>query len=251
MCEKENFVIVNDIKNKDYCINQEKDKDLIKQIHTKKIDIKKTIEKTAAGTFLGVKYAYASPLNQHDEFPTEIPELLKNGKKYENALDDEFIEKALECVEKDHGLYIALVYDCSDIGGDEEIIFENKDFDYKTSYKEMYDDYDPSDFITSIGVESSNESVLCIFQEYDEIEADMTSDLGINIRKVNGSYETRIGERSAGLHCWTPPCFDECYRGNISNNVTDKPSNEEPLDGYDCLSYIKLRLLYNAIVFEE
>lgn len=225
MVDSENFVIVNELEDKKFDLTNEEYENLKYEIEHRKIDIKKTIKNTASGDILGVKYAYASPLSEHDEFPKEIPELLDNGKTYEKILDEEFIEKALECVEKEHGLYITLVY-AMDESGPGDIVFRKEGSDYEI------EDEDSEDYENSILVMSSSDSVLCNFHEFDEIYADMTSDYGINIRKVNGAYETLIGVRCAGLHCWDPQDF--------STNWEEEPLNR-----------VILRLMYDAIVFED
>lgn len=231
MYKDENFVIVNDIENKKFQMTDEECLDIINQIENKKINVKKTIEKAAKADFLGAKHYYVSPLSQHGEFSTEIPKLLNNGKTYEDNLDDEFIEKALECIENEDGIYITLVYASSERGYGEELIFRKKDFDYEAAYKDLELDY-PKDYENDIGIESATEGVICNFHEFDEIEADMTSDYGIYIRKVNNSYETRIGQRVSGLHCWGPQ--------GLTANWMDVPFDR-----------VILRLIFDGIVFKE
>lgn len=222
MSNEKDIIKVNFPESEKFILTDAEFKDLLNQIEHRKIDIKKTIEKTAAGDFLGVKYAYASPLSNRDGFPEEIPELLDNGKTYDNELDDEFLEKALECVEEDHGLYIALVYATED-GGTEDIIFKKENEE---------NDEDLEDYGNTILIESSNDNALCYFDDIYDISADMTSDYGINIRKVNDTYKTTIGVRSAGLHCWNPQDFSE--------GLADEPMDQ-----------IILKLIYDMIVFEE
>ena len=219
MSKEKDIVKVNYPESEKFILTDEEFKDLLDQIEHRKIDIKKTIEKTAAGDLLGVKYAHASPLSNRDDFPKEIPELLENGKTYEDKLDDEFLERAVKCVEEDHGLYISLVY-AMDEYGPEDISFKKENED------------DDEDYGNTILIESSNDGALCYFDDAYEVSADMTSDYGINIRELNGSYKTTIGVRSAGLHCWNPQDFSEGWA-------------DEPMD------QIILKLIYDMIVFEE
>lgn len=219
MSNEKDIVKVNYPESEKFILTDEEFNDLLDQIEHRKIDIKKTIEKTAAGDLLGVKYAHASPLSNRDDFPKEIPELLDNGKTYDNKLDDEFFKRALKCVEEDHGLYISLVY-AMDEYGPEDISFKKENED------------DDEDYGNTILIESSNDGALCYFDDAYEVSADMTSDYGINIRELNGSYKTTIGVRSAGLHCWNPQDFSEGWA-------------DEPMD------QIILKLIYDMIVFEE
>ena len=219
MSSEEDIVKVNIPESEKFILTDEEFNDLLDQIEHRKIDIKKTIENTAAGDLLGVKYAHASPLSNRDDFPEEIPELLDNGKTYDNKLDDEFLERALKCVEEDHGLYISLVY-AMDESGPVDI-----------SFKKVNED-DDEDYGNTILIEASNDGALCYFDDAYEVSADMTSDYGINIRKVNDTYRTTIGVRSAGLHCWNPQDFSEGWA-------------DEPMD------QIILKLIYDAIVFED
>lgn len=219
MSSEEDIVKVNIPESEKFILTDEEFNDLLDQIEHRKIDIKKTIENTAAGDLLGVKYAHASPLSNRDDFPEEIPELLDNGKTYDNKLDDEFLERALKCVEEDHGLYISLVY-AMDESGPVDI-----------SFKKVNED-DDEDYGNTILIEASNDGALCYFDDAYEVSADMTSDYGINIRKVNDTYRTTIGVRSAGLHCWNPQDFSEGWA-------------DEPMD------QIILKLIYDMIVFEE
>ena len=219
MSKEKDIVKVNYPESEKFILTDDEFNDLLDQIEHRKIDIKKTIEKTAAGDLLGVKYAHASPLSNRDDFPKEIPELLDNGKTYEDKLDDEFLERAVKCIEEDHGLYISLVY-AMDEYGPEDISFKKENED------------DDEDYGNTILIESSNDGALCYFDDAYEVSADMTSDYGINIRKVNDTYKTTIGVRSAGLHCWNPQDFSEGWA-------------DEPMD------QIILKLIYDMIVFEE
>ena len=146
---------------------------IIDSIKDKKIDIRKTIEKSQSANSFGLMHTYCMPLDHDDRTRKSFPELMgMEWQDYKENVDEAYYE----------------IYE-----------FKMEGYDY-----EMEED----DYISYFGVFSCGKTVYLKHHSVDELFCDDTSNYGINIMKVNDRYVYRWGNHG-GAACCTPPTFDE------------------------------------------
>lgn len=227
-------------------MNKESTLKIMNKIKNNKINIRKTIEKTATGKYIYVKSGYVDPVDIDNKIRSDFPQLIDNGKTYDDEWDEEFFDKVFECL-NGNGIFISLAYvkyaeSHNPQDYNETFKYRLEGFNYEVEEEENGFGYDSSeDYITYMEVKSASKNVLCNFHEFDEIEPHETVDYGIKVKKLNDSYETEIGIRVGG-ECGIPPYFDVFE------------DNDDYCDLWDInnpLNQLIIKLMNDVIIFEE
>lgn len=215
-------------------LNKENALRIIESTKDKRIDIRKTIEKSQSANSLGLMHTYCMPLDHDDKTRKTFPELMgMDFRDYGDYVDEAYYERVMEHLEEGNGIYITLAYvnDGSPEKDDEVYEYKLDGYNY-----EVEDD----DYILHFGVYSANDTVYLKHHSIDELGYDDTSNYGIAIRKVDGEYVYRWGNHG-GAACMRPPFFDE-FR------------DHDDYDGFHDLSnpvnQLVLAVMENCIIFE-
>lgn len=207
---------------------------IINSINNKKIDIRKTIEKSQTANSFGLFHSYCMPLDFDDRTRKTFPELMgMEFRDYSDYVDDAYYERVMKHLEEENGIYITLAYVCEASPSKDDRIYEFKEKGYNYDVEE-------DDHISYYGIFSANETVFLKHHSVDELFYDDTSNYGINIKKVNGEYVYRWGNHG-GAACCTPPRFDEFHDSDDFDDFHDvsNPVNQ-----------LVLAVMENCIVFE-
>lgn len=208
---------------------------IINSIEGKKIDIRKTIEKSQTANSFGLMHTYCVPLDFDDKTRQTFPELMgMEFMDYDDYVDEAYYERVEKHLEEENGIYITLAYVCEGSPKKGDSIYEFKEEGYNYDVEE-------DDYISYFGIYSANESVFLKHHSVDELFCSDTCNYGINIKKVNGEYVYRWGNHG-GAACMTPPSFDEFHDlGNFDDfHDVSNPVNQ-----------LVLAVMENCIVFEE
>lgn len=216
---------------------------IMNSVNDKKIDIRKTIEKTQTASDFGLLHLYCVPLDHYDKTRKTFPEIMgMNFMDYEDYVDEAYYERVMEHLEEGNGIYITLAYVCNGIPSDDDKIFEYKleGFNYEVEEEEddSYDDH--AFYIRYFVISSAGDDVYLKHHDFDELGCDDTSNYGISIKKVNGEYVYRWGNHG-GAGCMSPPFFDEFEDNDDFDGFCDlaNPVNQ-----------LVLAVMENCIVFE-
>ena len=207
---------------------------IINSVNGKRIDIRKTIEKTQTASDFGLMHLYCVPLDARDLTIRTFPELMgMEFTDYEDNVDEAYYKRVMDHLEEGNGIYITLAYVC-----DGEPRQGDKVFEYGM---EGYNyDVEDDDYIEHFIIKSAKDDVFLRHHSIDELGFDMTCNYGINIMKVDGEYVYRWGIHG-GAGCHTPPSFDE---------FTDMGDFDDFLDLNNPVNQLVLSVMENCIVFE-
>ena len=207
---------------------------IIDSIKDKKIDIRKTIEKSQSANSFGLMHTYCMPLDHDDRTRKSFPELMgMEWQDYKDYVDEAYYDRVVDHLEEGNGIYITLAYVCEASPSKDDEIYEFK--------MEGYDyEVEEDDHISYFGVFSCNRTVYLKHHSVDELFCDDTSNYGINVRKVNGEYVYRWGIHG-GAACCTPPTFDE---------FTDMGDFDDFCDLNNPVNQLVVAIMENCIVFE-
>ena len=217
---------------------------IINETKDKKIDIRKTIEKSQKAGSFGLMHTYCMPLEHDDRTRKTFPELMgMEFNDYDDYVDDAYFERVLNHLEEGNGIYISLAYVCEASPNKDDKIFEYKTEGFNYEVEEENDGYYESheDYINYFGIFSADETVFLKYHEFDELGYNDTTNYGINIKKVNGEYVYRWGNHG-GAACNTPPIFDE---------FSDMGDFDDFLDLSNPVNQLVMAVMENCIVFEE
>lgn len=216
---------------------------IVNSVNNKKIDIKKTIEKSQSASSFGLLHTYCVPLEHDDKTRKTFPELMgMDFMDYEDYVDDAYYDRVMEHLEEGNGIYISLAYVCDASPEKDAKVYEFKVDGFNYEVEEEKDDYydDHEDYMRYFGIYSANDTVYLKHHEFDELGFDDTSNYGINIKKVNGEYVYRWGNHG-GAACMTPPGFNEFHD---SDDLDDFHDVSNPVN------QLVLAVMENCIVFE-
>ena len=207
---------------------------IIESIKDKKIDIRKTIEKSQSADCFGLMHTYCMPLDHDDRTRKTFPELMgMEFTDYKDYVDEAYYDRVEDHLEEGNGIYITLAYVCESIPSNDDEVYEFKMEGY--DYEEEEDDH-----FCYFGVFSEDRTVYLKHHSVDELFCDDTSNYGINVRKVNGEYVYRWGIHG-GAACCTPPSFDE---------FTDMGDFDDFCDLNNPVNQLVVAVMENCIVFE-
>ena len=216
---------------------------IINSVNGKKINIRKTIEKSQTASSFGVMHSYCVPLQSDDMTWKSFPELMGGDfMDYEDYVDEAYYDRVMEHLEEGNGIYIALAYVCDTSPEKDAKVYEFKQEGFNYEVEEEVNGYydDPRDYIYYFGIYSANDTVYLKHHEFDELGYNDTTNYGINIKKVNGEYIYRWGNHG-GAACHQPPFFDEFRDFDDFHDLHDL-SNP--------LNQLVLAVMENCIVFE-
>lgn len=217
---------------------------IINETKDKKIDIRKTIEKSQSAGSFGLMHTYCMPLEHDDRTRKTFPELMgMEFNDYDNYVDEAYYERVMSHLEEGNGIYITLAYVNEASPNKDDRIYEYKTagFNYEME-EEIYDYYEShEDYINYFGIFSADETVFLKYHEFDELGYNDTTNYGINIKKVNGEYVYRWGNHG-GAACNTPPIFDK---------FTDMGDFDDFLDLSNPVNQLVMAVMEKCIVFEE
>ena len=217
---------------------------IINETKDKKIDIKKTIEKSQTANSFGLMHSYCMPLEHDDGTRKTFPELMgMEFSDYKNHVDEAYYERVMSHLEEGNGIYITLayVYEASPKKDDRIYEYKTEGFNYEVE-EEVLDYYEShEDYIHYFGISSADETVFLKYHEFDELGYNDTTNYGINIKKVNGEYVYRWGNHG-GAACGTPPIFDE---------FSDMGDFDDFHDLSNPVNQLVMAVMENCIVFEE
>ena len=207
---------------------------IINSVNGKRIDIRKTIEKTQSASDFGLMHLYCVPLDARDLTKRTFPELMgMEFRDYEDYVDEAYYQRVMDHLEEGNGIYITLAYVCEASPSKDDEIYEFK--------MEGYDyEVEEDDYISYFGVFSCGKTVYLKHHSVDELFCDDTSNYGINIMKVNDRYVYRWGNHG-GAACHTPPSFDE---------FTDMGDFDDFCDLNNPLNQLVVAVMEKCIVFE-
>ena len=84
---------------------------IINETKDKKIDIRKTIEKSQSAGSFGLMHTYCMPLEHDDRTRKTFPELMgMEFNDYDNYVDEAYYERVMSHLEEGNGIYITLAY---------------------------------------------------------------------------------------------------------------------------------------------
>ena len=193
---------------------------IIESIRNRKIDIRKTIEKSQSANCFGLMHTYCMPLDHDDKTRKSFPELMgMEWKDYRDYVDEAYYDRVEDHLNEGNGIYITLAYVCeaSPKKGDEVHEFKMEGYDYEV---------EKEDYFCYFGVFSAGRTVYLKSHSVDELFCDDTSNYGINVR---------------GAACCTPPTFDE---------FTDMGDFDDFCDLNNPVNQLVVAVMENCIVFE-
>lgn len=216
---------------------------IVNSVNNKKIDIRRTIEKSQSASSFGLLHTYCVPLEHDDKTRKTFPELMgMDFVDYDDYVDEAYYDRVMEHLEEGNGIYISLAYVCDASPEKNAIVYEFKVDGFNYEVEEEKDDYydDHEDYMRYFGIYSANDTVYLKHHEFDELGFDDTSNYGINIKKVNREYVYRWGNHG-GAACMTPPEFNEFHDSDDFDDFHDvsNPVNQ-----------LVLAMMENCIVFE-
>ena len=212
---------------------------IINSVNGKKIDVRKTIEKSQTASDFGLMHLYCVPLDHRDQTRKTFPELMgMDFRDYEDKVDEAYYKRVEAHLEEGNGIYITLAYVCDGSPNKDDEIYEYKIDGYNY---EVEEEDDHESYMKCFVVSSSYKDVYLKSHEFDELGYDMTTNYGINVRKVNGEYVYRWGNHG-GAGCGTPPSFDE---------FTDMGDFDDFHDLNNPVNQLVLAVMEKCIVYEK
>ena len=123
---------------------------IIDSVNGKRIDIRKTIEKTQSASDFGLMHLYCVPLDARDLTTRTFPELMgMEFTDYKDNVDEAYYKRVMDHLEEGNGIYITLAYVCEASPSKDDEIYEFFAFgrreDRGSDRKDVYGAEDRSD----------------------------------------------------------------------------------------------------------